>query len=167
MVNGIRQMNNPERVPLTLTRIDGPQEGEPRVIHPVAVLVGRQDATRETMNTYQDANAGLFEVPEDGTFQDDGGNPFQYFKGDRLPYMVARRFEAFRSHIDEGGVVPGLTDARALPGAPENRMEPAPENRDGTFVTEEDLTPAQKAARTRAENKAKEEADGDSNGSGA
>lgn len=178
MSDGIRQVNNPQRVPSTLTAIDGPQEGEPRVIHPITILVGRHDRTQTTMNTYVNADPQYFEVPEDGTFQNDQGDPFQYAKGDRLPLSVAVRFPDFRDHIDDAeaglqlarpvGEVPdvGPAEKRAMASAPENRMEPAPENRAGMFVAEEDLTPAQKAARTRAANKAKEEADATSQASG-
>lgn len=184
MSDGIRihQVNNPDRVPSTVTAIDGPQQGEARLIHPIALRVGRQ-TPRSTMNTYIDPASSQFEVPADGTYQDDAGDPFLYRQGDRIPFATAMRFPDFRDHLgDADRPVLGMTlarplsevpdvgpeERRALREAPENRMMPAPENREGAFVPGDQLTPQQKAARTRSENKAKESDDigDDSDGSG-
>jgi hypothetical protein len=89
-----------------------------------------------------------FEVPEDGTYLNDMGDPFQFPKGHRLPLAVAVKFPDFRSELGDEQV-PGTANARQEP-APENRMEPAPENR-----TE---TAAQRKAREKAEKEAAEAA---------
>lgn len=100
-----RQMNNPSRVPSTLTAIDGPQEGAPRVIHPVGILVGR--AVEESpMNPFQREPA-VFEVPQDGTYIDVDGNPFAFAKGHRLSLGRASRFPDFNSPV------PDARDARS------------------------------------------------------
>lgn len=151
MSDGTRQINNPDRVSSTLTAIDGPQAGAPRVIHPLTLLVGERDRTGQTMNTYRDAESALFTVPDDGVYQDDAGNPFQYAKGDRLPFFVAARFAAFRDSGIDDAVVPGVSAARQerQEPAPENRMEPAPENRQETA--------AQRKSREKAEKDADEQ----------
>lgn len=180
MRDGIRQVNNPERVPDTLTAIDGPQEGARRVIHPVAMVVGTDPKEHEM---YQRAEPEFFEVPADGTYRDRRGNPIAFKKGDRIPLSRAAQIEAFNVDLS-GRHVSGITPARKE-AAPENRMEPAPEtpeggegdpeNREGYETIkareeaernaqqdEENLTPQQKAARTRAANQAaREEAEAD------
>lgn len=121
-----RPQKNPDRVPSTLTAIDGPQEGALRAI---TVLVGTP-MTEDTMVTRSTVDNEYFEVPEDGTYMDDRGNPIALNKGDKLPLARAARFKDFNVST-EGTTLSGLTDARAM-SAPENRMEPAPENREST-----------------------------------
>lgn len=144
--DGTRQVNNPLRVPDTVTAIDGPQAGAPRIIHPVAIRVGT--SIKETaMPLYTNAESDVYEVPESGVYTDDNGNPFQFVKGHRMSHAEAARFSDFRAQA-EGDTVPGLTAARvgdeqpavaetdepiaelrAEGSAPENRMESAPSNR--------------------------------------
>jgi len=129
-----RQMNNPSRVPSTLTAIDGPQEGEARVIHPVGILVGR--AVEESpMNPFQ-REPEVFEVPQDGTYIDVDGNPFAFAKGHRLSLGRASRFPDFNV------AAPDARNARQEP-APENRMEPSPENRSAKSSKKDDADGAQ------------------------
>lgn len=111
-MDGIRQMNNPSRVPSTLSAIDGPQEGAPRVIHPIGLRVGKEGQDMSLITGTDDTV--YFEVPEDGTYLRRDGGSFWYPKGHRITTAEAALFDAF--------------DARAE-SEPENRMEPAPENR--------------------------------------
>lgn len=152
--DGARQVNNPARVPDTLAAIDGPQAGAPRIIHPVAVAVGTKE-----QHMYQRAESEPFVVPEDGTYTDNRGNPIALTKGHRLSVGRAMQFPAFRERL-AGRRASGITAARAQSAAPENRVEPAPQTpEDGDTAPEnrgddEELTPQQKAARTRAANQA-------------
>lgn len=144
-MDGTRLINNPNRVPPTLTAIDGPQAGEPRLIHPITMLVGT--VSRETApmdSTVHD----LYTVKDEGTYKDENGDPFYFPAGHKLPHAVANHFPDFA--VKEVYVV-GLSNVRQETPQ-ENRMETPPDNRD-------ELTPAQKAARTRAENAAKADAE--------
>lgn len=124
-MDGTRQVNNPSRVPSTLTAIDGPQEGALRVIHPVALLVGTTQ--QETSMTPYGSDAPYFEVPEDGVYTDDRGNPIAFKAGDKLTLSRAATFKDFNVST-EGSHLSGLSPAR-MDAAPENRMDPARENR--------------------------------------
>jgi hypothetical protein len=146
MDGGIPTVNNPSRVPPLLELIDGPQEGAPRLIHPVGMLVGTPVTGAATM-----AETEHFIVPNDGVYLDDSGSPIQLFKGDALPRSRAAQFTAFRAKVgdepvftpavddvdDEHGDTepPGngenlVTNERAKGKAPANRSRgAAPENR--------------------------------------
>lgn len=124
--DGARQVNNPARVPDTLTAIDGPQAGQRRIIHPVAMPVGVD--TKEPTMARTSIDQQTFEVPEDGVFTDHRGSPIAFRKGDRIPLTRAAQFAAFNASL-EGEQLSGITAARAEGPAPENRAEPAPENR--------------------------------------
>lgn len=92
-MDGIRQVNNPSRVPSTLSAIDGPQEGTPRVIHPMGMLVGKEGQDMGLITGTD--NTVYFEVPEDGTYIRRDGGSFWYPKGHRLTIGEAALFEAF------------------------------------------------------------------------
>lgn len=138
MDGGVRDPNNPARVPPILAAIDQPQEGLPRVIHPVGLVVGRPDpaaSAQGVMSMY----AGNVEITEDMTVTDASGTPFRFKKGDRVSAARAAAFPDLAKRIE--GPIMGADEARAVYGAPENRMRgPAPENRGGRTVTSEDLS---------------------------
>ena len=132
MDGGMRNPNNPARVPPILSAIDQPQEGLPRVIHPIGLAVGRPDplaAMTGVLNT-MDAFAGDVEITEDATYLNELGDPIQFRKGDRVSAARAAGFPELAKKIDQNKPIVGTNDARAIYGAPENRMEAgAPQNR--------------------------------------
>lgn len=148
---------NPDRVPDTIARIDGPQAGAPRIIHPVAMQVGVTGKDHEMVSRFVDRET--FEVPKDGTYLDRRGNPIAFRKGDKLSLSRAAEFPDFDVSL-EGKHLPGLSNARSDGAAPENRMESPPENRGDDSATEDplgelsndayaQLSPPEKGARTR------------------
>lgn len=121
------QPKNPSRVPSVLGAIEPNPAGLPRVIHPIGGLpVGRPEPGVRNMSDQDDAAS--VEVPADGTYLDQHGDPFQFHKGDRLHPAAARRFPDLVKRQD--APIAGVDDVRAVPGAPENRALPgAPQNR--------------------------------------
>ncbi|MDQ3540839.1 MAG: hypothetical protein M3440_09140 [Chloroflexota bacterium] len=137
-MDGTRLINNPNRVPPTLTAIDGPQEGEPRVIHPITMLVGT--VSRETA-PMDSTNPELYEVKEEGTYTNENGDPFYFPAGHKLPHAVANHFPDFATKGDEVYVA-GSSNVRQEE-APANRMETPPDNRQ--VVTSPTAKPTKKA----------------------
>lgn len=137
MERGTRDPNNPARVPRILAVLDQPQEGLPRVIHPIGLAVGRPDplaATQGVRNT-MDAFAGDVLIEEDATYVNDAGDPYSFKAGDRISAARAAAFPELAKKIDQDKPIVGTNDARAVYEAPENRMETgAPQNRGSQMV---------------------------------
>lgn len=136
----ITTVNNPSRVHPLLDAIDQPQAGLPRVIHPIGMRVGQPDTGVIIVETHE----GYIDIKEDATYVNDAGDPFFFPAGHKLSPAEASRFPDLVKQVDGGlivvavsarpeGEVPDLAPTelarRGLPSAPENRMEPAPENR--------------------------------------
>lgn len=131
MDGGAREVNNPSRVPRILSVIDQPQEGLPRVIHPIGIRVGTPDPLAGGTGVFStmDAFAADVEITEDATYVNEAGDPYQFKKGDRIPAARAAAFPELAKKIDQDKPIVGTNDARADPNLIENRMEPAPQNR--------------------------------------
>ena len=136
--------NNPRRVPPLLSAIDRPQEGLPRIIHPVALAVGRRQGVITTMS---DPYAEVV-IEEDATFVNEQGDPFQFRAGDRVSAGRAMAFPELAKRVEGDVIGTGLARAederpdvaptddpaspptpvaitrRMVPGAPENKAEP-------------------------------------------
>jgi hypothetical protein len=129
---GVMSINNPDRVPRILDAIDQPQEGLPRVIHPVTLSVGRPDplaASTGVLNT-MDAFAQDVVIEKTGTYLNEQGDPFLFKAGDRISAARAAAFPDLAKKLGDKPIR-GTNDARAILAAPENRMESAPsENRE-------------------------------------
>lgn len=122
--------NNPATVPPLLSAIDQPQEGLPRVIHPIGMLVGRPDPSAVGVVMDEASNTGFVTVPVDGTYRNVSGVPSRFRAGARIPVSRAA------SYPDLVNLIPG----RALPEArnvtpPENESFAVPETRGGMVVT--------------------------------
>lgn len=152
MDGGARTVNNPDRVPPILDRIDQPQEGLPRVIHPVGLAVGRPDpsAAQTGVGSMSDVYAPNVPVGDkDITLVNDRGIPFWFPGGHMLTAAEAAQFPDLRDKIDgpvqgagtarqaagineRPAVAPGEApgEERMMPAHLENRsLGPAPENR--------------------------------------
>lgn len=138
MDGGIRIIGNPARVPPILSAIDQPQEGLPRVIHPIALAVGRPDpdAARTGVISTMDMYAKDVEIDEDVTLFNEQGDPFQFKAGDRISAARASQFPELARRVGDEPIR-GAVDARSLAGAPENKARgEAPENRsDGDYAS--------------------------------
>ena len=129
-MDGTGMVNNPNRVPALLTALDDPQEGYTRRINPIGVpgrLVTGVPIPRSqvAMDRFGESQ---FVVEQSGTYVDKQGDPYDFNAGDRLPLVRALEFEAFNVPNFLETEVPGLTPARMLGAAPENRVEFAPRN---------------------------------------
>lgn len=133
MDGGTRIIGNPERVPPILSVIDEPQEGLPRVIHPVGLAVGRPDpdAARTGVISTMDMYARDVEITEDITVFNEQGDPFQFKAGDRVSAARASQFPDLAKQVGDAPIR-GAVDARSLAGAPENKARSgAPKSRSG------------------------------------
>lgn len=131
MDGGIRNPNNPDRVPRILSVLDQPQEGLPRVIHPFGLAVGRPDPLAGGTGVFgsMDAFAADVTIDEDATYINDAGDPYAFKKGDTIPAARAAQFPDLAKKVDQDKPIVGTNDARAHPDLLENRMEAAPQNR--------------------------------------
>lgn len=114
MVGVIRDPNNPARVPPILARIDQPQEGLPRIIHPVGMAVGRPDpaARRQgVISTMSDQFAADVVIEEDATYVNEHGDPFQFRAGDRVSAARAAGFPELAKKV--AGTIVGTGLARS------------------------------------------------------
>lgn len=115
-------VNNPRRVPPLLETIDQPQAGAPRTIHPITGLALEPGMERQDTDYYL--------VEQNVTkLSEDGRDSIDFAAGQRIHPAVARRF----GFVADAPVA--SPDARAVFGAPENRMDPAPANRTELFTT--------------------------------
>ena len=156
MDGGARNPSNPSRVPPLLARIDQPQEGLPRIIHPIGMAVGRPDpsAAQTGVVSMSDPFEGVY-VEADATYTDDAGNPFRFRAGDTISAARAAAFPELRERLSGGVARAGMARSadekadvaptddpeapmspspitrRMIPGAPENRMDNRRQSRKG------------------------------------
>lgn len=117
MDGGARTVNNPDRVPPILDVIDQPQEGLPRLIHPI-MAVGRPDASLEGALVMSDPYAPNVSVgDEDVTLVNDAGVPFWFPGGHSLTAAEASQFPELRGKIE--GPIREAGTARAAAGIDE------------------------------------------------
>lgn len=133
---------NPRRVPPTLEAIDPLQEGAPRTINPIGspvLHVGTTSVYQESQITMD--RSERYHIPETNQVRTsrDGKSRMQFAAGQRVPLRVAYNYGL----VDETGAVlarpkdekPAVADNdapidfRSEGAAPENRAEPAPDNR--------------------------------------
>jgi hypothetical protein len=174
-------MTDPRPAPSTLELIDPVQEGAPRLIHPIgapALHVGSPLVYEEHRPMDRPESYHIVEKSEVRPSRN-GKTSMQFAEGTKVPIHVAYEYGLVGDPVIVSARPEGETTATANDdpvfirdqgAAPENRMEPAPENRGYESIKaeeeaaanaaedEDNLTPQQKAARTRAANKAAEEA---------
>lgn len=133
---------NPQRVPLTLEAVDLLQEGAPRTINPIGspvLHVGTTSVYQESQITMD--RSDRYHIVETSEVREsrDGKSRMQFAAGTRVPIRVAYDYGL----VDETGAVlarpedekPAIAendapiDFRSEGAAPENRAEPAPDNR--------------------------------------
>lgn len=133
---------NPRRVPPTLEVIDPVQEGTPRTINPLGspvLHVGTTSVYQESQITMDRPDS--YHIPETNQVRTsrDGKSRMQFAAGQRVPIRVAYDYGL----VDETGATLARPEDekaavaendepvsfRSEGAAPENRAEPAPENR--------------------------------------
>lgn len=162
-------MTDAQAAPSTLERFDPVQEGAPRTIHPIGepepIRVGsprvyQEQRPMDRPDTYHIVKKSVIKQSRNGK------SSMQFAEGTKVPAHVAYEYgligdePTLTVRTDEEAPATAPDDpvfTRAEGAAPENRMETAPQNR---AEGGEGLTPQQKAAQTRAANKAAQEAAG-------
>ena len=181
-------MTDPGSVPPPIA-VSEPQLGAPRTIHPIGTAplrVGRPILRRDSTTMDRPTEYHIVKTSEVRQSRS-GRSSMQFAEGTKVPLHVAYEYGLIdelqlisaRPEGEEPAVAPNddpVFDQRSEGAAPENRMEPAPENRSvisTTAVTLDplgeltdaeysQLTPAEKGARTRKANEAKEQGEGTS-----
>lgn len=144
MSDGIHNPNNPAKVPPILAAIDQPQEGLPRIIHPIGMLVGRPDpdAAASGVINMSEQYAAPIVLKEDVTLTNREGRSFRYRKGYRMTAAHAVNYPDLQTQL-EGKPVDGAADARSVIPEADLSFTP-PENRGLSVQPEQpDIAPTE------------------------